>query len=180
MRKSPFKIVAGGQTGVDRAALDWAIAQGVRHGGWCPKGRRAEDGIIPRRYRLKETHSPAYHVRTRWNVRESDGTLIISASQRIGGGTKRAAEFAASLKKPVLHLTMKTGATRAAERLDRFIALRRIHVLNIAGPRDSEEPGLGQFVQDILTRSRLLARAHQRSPKCCCWRSATCSAGLRA
>ena|SRR2546425_12464089 len=80
MRKSPFKIVAGGQTGVDRAALDWAIAQGVRHGGWCPKGRRAEDGTIPRRYRLKEARSPAYHVRTRWNVRESDR----SEERRVG------------------------------------------------------------------------------------------------
>ena len=165
MRKPPFKIVAGGQTGVDRAALDWAIAQGVRHGGWCPKGRRAEDGIIPRRYRLKETRSPAYIVRTRWNVRDSDGTLIISASNRIVGGTKRTAEFAESLKKPLLHLTMTTGARRAARQLDHFIARHRIHVLNIAGPRDSEEPGIQKFVQDIFTRSRLLARARQRSVK---------------
>src|SRR2546425_6620791 len=162
MRKSPFKIVAGGQTGVDRAALDWAIAQGVRHGGWCPKGRRAEDGIIPRRYRLKETRSPAYHVRRRWNIRESDGTLIISAGHRIVGGTKRTAEFAESLKKPLLHLTMTTGAKRAARQLDRFIARHGIHVLNIAGPRDSEEPGIKQFAQDLLTRSRLLASAGQR------------------
>ena len=159
MRRSRFKIVSGGQTGVDRAALDWAIAHGVRHGGWCPKGRRAEDGIIPRRYRLKETRSPAYIVRTRWNVRDSDGTLIISASNRIIGGTKRTAEFAESLKKPLLHLTITAGASRAARRLDRFIAHHRIRVLNVAGPRDSEEPGIQPFVQDILTRSRLLVRA---------------------
>src|SRR5213593_4356425 len=162
MHKSPFKIVAGGQTGVDRAALDWAIAQGVCHGGWCPKGRRAEDGIIPRRYRLKETRSPAYHVRTRRNVRESDGTLIISVNQRLVGGTKRTAEFAESLKKPLLHLTMTTGTRRAARQLDRFIARHRIDVLNVAGPRDSEEPAIRPFVQDILTQSRLLARARQR------------------
>jgi len=165
MREPPFKIVAGGQTGVDRAALDWAIAQGVGHGGWCPKGRRAEDGIIPRRYRLKETRSPAYNVRTRWNVRESDGTLIISANHLIVGGTKLAAEFAESLKKPLLHLTMTTGARRAARQLDRFITRHRIHVLNIAGPRDSEEPGIQQFVQDVFTRSCLLARARQRGVK---------------
>ena len=101
MHKSPFKIVAGGQTGADRAALDWAIAQGVRHGGWCPKGRRAEDGIIPRRYRLKETRSPAYHVRTRRNVRESDGTLIISVNQRIVGGTKRTRRVRRDLEETV-------------------------------------------------------------------------------
>ena len=165
MRKSPFKIVAGGQTGVDRAALDGAIAWGVCHGGWCPKGRKAEDGIIPRRYRLKETRSPAYNVRTRWNVRESDGTLIISANHLIVGGTKLTAEFAESLKKPLLHLTMATGARRAARQLDRFITRHRIHVLNIAGPRDSEEPGIQQFVQDIFTRSRLLVPAPQRSVK---------------
>ncbi len=165
MRRSRFKIVSGGQTGVDRAALDWAIAHGVRHGGWCPKGRRAEDGIIPRRYRLKQTRSPAYNVRTRWNVRESDGTLIVSANHLIVGGTKLAAEFAKSLKKPLLHLAVTTGARRAARQLDRFITQHRIHVLNIAGPRDSDEPGIQKFVQDVFTRSSLLARARQRSAK---------------
>jgi len=165
MRRSRFKIVSGGQTGVDRAALDWAIAHGVRHGGWCPKGRRAEDGIIPRRYRLKQTRSPAYNVRTRWNVRESDGTLIVSANHLIVGGTKLAAEFAESLKKPLLHLAMTTGARRAARQLDRFITQHRIHVLNIAGPRDSEEPGIQKFVQDVFTQSSLLGRARQRSAK---------------
>ena len=165
MRRSRFKIVSGGQTGVDRAALDWAIAHGVRHGGWCPKGRRAEDGIIPRRYRLKQTRSPAYNVRTRWNVRESDGTLIVSVNHLIVGGTKLAAEFAESLKKPLLHLAMTTGARRAARQLDRFITQHRIHVLNIAGPRDSDEPGIQKFVQDVFTRSSLLGRARQRSAK---------------
>jgi hypothetical protein len=162
VRESPLKIVTGGQTGVDRAALDWAIAQGVRHGGWCPKRRRAEDGIIPRRYRLKATRSSAYHVRTRWNVRESDGTLIISANDVIGGGTKRTAEYARDLKKPLLHLTMTTGARRAARQLDRFIARHGIRVLNVGGPRDSEQPGIQRFVHEIFKRSRLLVRAGPR------------------
>jgi hypothetical protein len=162
MRRTPFKILAGGQTGVDRAALDCAIACGVRHGGWCPKGRRAEDGIIPRRYRLKETRSPAYYVRTRWNVRDSDGTLIISARRQIVGGTKRTAEFARGLRKPLLLLTMAASAVQAAGRLDRFIARHRIRVLNIAGPRSSEEPEIRQFVQDILRRSRVLFRVRDR------------------
>lgn len=159
---APVKIIAGGQTGVDRAALDWAIAQGVRHGGWCPKGRRAEDGIIPRRYRLKETRSAAYSVRTRWNVRESDGTLIISAGCVIVGGTKCTAEFAQRESKPLLHLTKSTGVGPAVRLLNRFIVRHGIRVLNVAGPRDSEEPGMGKFVQEILTRSRLWKRGSGR------------------
>ena|ERR1041385_4604425 len=154
-----YKVVTGGQSGVDRAALDWAMARGVRVGGWCPRGRRSESGVIPHRYRLRETRSPAYHVRTRWNVRDSDGTLIISANNRVVGGTKRTAEFAARLNKPLLHLTRSISATRAARRLDRFLARHSIRVLNVAGPRDSQEPGIGQLVARILTRSRLLAGA---------------------
>ena len=76
MRILPERIVSGGQTGADRAALDWAIERGIPHGGWCPRGRRAEDGRIDRRYALRETPAHDYQQRTRWNVRDSDGTLI--------------------------------------------------------------------------------------------------------
>ena len=75
-RSAPIKIVSGGQTGADRAALDWAIDHGTAHGGWCPRGRRAEDGAIPARYLLNETPSARYEERTEWNVRDSDGTVI--------------------------------------------------------------------------------------------------------
>src|SRR5436305_1193025 len=74
----PFTIFSGGQTGVDRAALDVALELGIPCSGWCPRGRRAEDGTIPPRYPLQETRSLAYPVRTRWNVRDSDGTLILT------------------------------------------------------------------------------------------------------
>src|SRR5207247_4718217 len=70
-----FRIVSGGQTGVDRAALEFAVAHRIRHGGWCPRGRKAEDGMIPPRYRLRETGSASYDVRTRWNVRDSYATI---------------------------------------------------------------------------------------------------------
>ena len=81
------KIISGGQTGVDRAALDVAIAMGIPHGGWCPKGRRAEDGTIPARYHLAETRSAAYRQRTEWNVRDSEGTVIFTISPVLIGGS---------------------------------------------------------------------------------------------
>jgi hypothetical protein len=77
MSKSLLKVISGGQTGVDRAALDAAIELGLDHGGWCPRGRPAEDGVIPARYRLTETRESTYPTRTRYNVLDSDGTLII-------------------------------------------------------------------------------------------------------
>src|SRR5687768_1765349 len=80
-----LKIISGGQTGADRAALDFAIAHGLGHGGWCPRGRRAEDGPIPDRYRLRETAEADYAVRTRENVMDSDATLIFSVAKAIRG-----------------------------------------------------------------------------------------------
>ena len=151
--KPPFKILSGGQTGVDRAALEWALANGLPHGGWCPRNRKAEDGRIPSQFRLRETRSPTYAVRTRWNVRDSDGTVIFSRRRQLMGGTRRTMEAARKLGKPWLHLTSSLDATRAARQLNAFIQRHRIAVLNIAGPRVSEEPGIGQFVEAILTRA---------------------------
>jgi hypothetical protein len=148
--KSLFKILAGGQTGADRAALEWALVNGLPHGGWCPRNRKAEDGRIPSRFRLKETRSRTYAVRTRWNVRDSDGTVIFSPRRRLLGGTRRTAEAARKLGKPLLHLTGLLGATRAARKLNAFIQQHRIAVLNVAGPRESEEPGVGEFVRVVL------------------------------
>src|SRR6266851_4977853 len=101
-RRSMFaKIISGGQTGVDRAALDVALELGIPCGGWCPKGRRAEDGRIPKRYPLVETPTPAYPVRTEWNVRDSDGTLVLARGQA-SGGTALTIEFATDYGKPCL------------------------------------------------------------------------------
>ncbi len=84
-RRRPRRIISGGQTGVDRAALDAALSLGIEHGGWCPRGRRAEDGRIASRYRLRETQSSRYHVRTRANVLDADGTLILTRGPLTGG-----------------------------------------------------------------------------------------------
>src|SRR5436190_21358059 len=84
----PSKIISGGQTGADRAALNFAIAHGIPHGGWCPKNRRAEDGPIPAKYSLNETPSTHYAQRTEWNVRHSNATLIFTIKPTLTGGTR--------------------------------------------------------------------------------------------
>ena len=99
-----FTLVAGGQVGADWAALDWAIEEGVRHGGWCPRGRRTEDGPLPDFYRLRETLDSGYLQRTDWNVRDSDATLVFTLSDKLDGGSKRTADFAEWLCKPWLHV----------------------------------------------------------------------------
>jgi len=146
-----LKIVSGGQTGADRAALDWALANGVACGGWCPFGRWAEDGAIGARYPLRETpeHKPAQ--RTEWNIRDSDGTLIVSLVKRLVGGTRLTEELAKRLAKPCLVLSKTDGDLLIlAKALRQFIAANNIAVLNVAGPRESGESGVGEFTAGLL------------------------------
>ncbi len=140
------RIISGGQTGADRAALDFAIAHGIPHGGWCPADRLAEDGRIPSRYRLPETPDSDYAQRTEWNVRDSDGTVIFSTEDVLTGGSKFTLEMAAAQGKPCLHLSSKAGSEAAAGRLRAFLETHRIKCLNVAGPRASQDPGVGAFV----------------------------------
>lgn len=142
-------VVSGGQTGADRAALDWAIAHGIPHGGWCPRGRRAEDGRIAERYLLEETPSHEYAQRTRWNVRDSDGTLIVSRAPVLSGGSEYTARCAERLGRPWLHAC--PGADSAAAMLA-FIKRHRIGTLNVAGPRLSNDPGIYQYTLVVLGR----------------------------
>jgi len=146
------KIISGGQTGADRAALDWAIANGIPHGGWCPNGRLTEDGPLDHRYRLQETPIGSYVQRTEWNIRDSDGTVIFSISEVLTGGSKKTLEFARKLGKPVLHLSMTGGVSVAASALRRFIEDHGFRVLNVAGPRGSKEPEVGSFVKAVLDK----------------------------
>jgi hypothetical protein len=148
----PVKLVSGGQTGADRAALDWAVTNGLAHGGWCPKGRKAEDGTIARRYALSETPTDSYVERTEWNVRDSDGTVILSLSDSLTGGSKRTAELAEQYGKPWLHICKQSRAD-AGERLRQFVSSHDIRVLNVAGPRASTEPDVGDFVRDVLDQA---------------------------
>ena len=149
--KQQFKIISGGQTGVDRAALEWAMANRIPHGGWCPKGRKAEDGVIPPRFHLKETGSENYSMRTRRNVRDSGGTVIFSKELGLTAGTQETADVAKEIEKPLLHLISSLEVKEAARQLDVFLKDHGIVVLNVAGPRASEEPDTGEFVQAVLS-----------------------------
>ena len=95
------KLISGAQTGADRAALDFAIERGIPHGGWCPRGRKAEDGPIDPRYQLKETPSSGYIQRTEWHARDSDGTVVFSIAPVLTGGSKKTIELAHKHRKPV-------------------------------------------------------------------------------
>ena len=143
------KIVSGGQTGADRAGLDWAIWHNIPHGGWSPKGRRSEDGSIPQVYRLDETPSSNYLQRTEWNVRDSDGTVIFTLASKLGGGSLKTASFARKHRKPFIHLCPNRSYDIASELLH-FIAQNEIKVLNVAGTRLSKEPDVALFVRDTL------------------------------
>ena len=158
-----LKIVSGGQTGVDRAALDWALANGAACGGWCPLGRLAEDGIIDLRYPLRETPENDPAQRTEWNVRDSDGTLIVSLAKRLVGGTRLTEVLAERLAKTHLVLAKTDGDLSAqVEALRRFIAENGIQVLNIAGPRASGEPSVGEYVRSLLNATIGQAGAQQK------------------
>lgn len=140
------RIVSGGQTGVDRAALDVALERGVPCGGWCPKGRLAEDGPIAARYPLAETPSTRYAQRTRWNVRDSDATLIVAAGE-LGGGTAYTAAVAAELGRPCLVVPPDPGEV---PRIAAWLAANAVAVLNVAGPRESGSPGIHAAARGLL------------------------------
>ena len=147
------QIVSGGQTGVDRAALDVALELGLPCGGWCPKGRKAEDGPIPSRYPLQETLSDDYAQRTEWNVRDSDGTLIVNWGE-LAGGTAQTMDLAARLRKPCLVLDLATPPAASAVRA--WLLAHQIQVVNVAGPRESKCPGIyasaSQFLRQAFSR----------------------------
>ena len=144
------KIVSGGQTGADRAGLDFAITHGIACGGWCPRGRKAEDGVIDGRYALDETPSENYVQRTAWNVRDSKGTAIFTIRRSLTGGSKKTAELATTYGRPWIHLS-KRATVNTAEALRGFLARNKVKVLNVAGSRASKERDVAAFVHEVLT-----------------------------
>jgi hypothetical protein len=141
------KIISGGQTGVDRAALDVALELRISCGGWCPKGRTAEDGSVAPRYPLKETSSEDYAQRTTWNVRDSDGTLILTPGEPTGG-TAQTVDDAVRLNKPYLVIDL-ARPYRVSTVLE-WATAHHVRVLNIAGPRESKSPGVYRDASDFL------------------------------
>lgn len=131
------RIVSGGQTGVDRAALEAAFDLGIPCGGWCPRGRKAEDGVIPARYPLREMTSPDYRDRTQMNVLETDGTLIL-CDGTLTGGTALTVQLAEQARKP--YLVVNLGTPPSLGKVRAWIQDQPIRSLNIAGPRESQAP----------------------------------------
>ena len=150
---SPFRlcetILSGGQTGVDRAALDFAIAENYQHGGWCPRGRKAEDGIIDSKYALTETMSARYETRTRCNVRNTDGTLIFNFGE-LSDGTRETLRIAKHENKPHLVIALDEAWEPQLTSVHTWLQAHVMARLNIAGPRESKRPGIYRLVNRFL------------------------------
>lgn len=152
---APGRIVSGGQTGVDRAALSVAVALGLPYGGWCPRGGWAEDlpeapGVLALYPELEQTPSAEPEQRTRWNVRDSDATLIIGAGQAPSAGTALTLAVAVELDRELAIIDLdaaQAGLEAAQAMLD---ALPDGVSLNVAGPRESEAPGIGERAAALL------------------------------
>jgi hypothetical protein len=149
----PIRIISGGQTGADRAALDAAMAHGIDYGGWCPKGGWAEDvqtppGVLARYPNLRETPDADPRQRTEWNVRDSDATAVFMRADTISPGTGFTIECAKRLHRPLL--VADPWASNIVAEIRVFVTTNSIRTLNISGPRESESPGTYAAVQKLL------------------------------
>lgn len=142
-------IISGGQTGVDRAALDFAIEHRIDHGGWCPAGRLAADGVLDDRYWLKETDSSGYSQRTKRNVQDSDGTLILYRDM-LEGGSLLTRRLALKLGKPFLELDLTKPAIQHAIAWRDWLEDESIVRLNVAGPSERRCPGVYLQALELL------------------------------
>ncbi len=152
-KMQPLIIRSGGQTGADRGALDAALAVGVAICGWIPRGRLAEDGPLDAKYPLEETESNRYAIRTDWNVRDADATLIISRKP-LEGGTALTEEYAVTRRKPCM--VFDPYEETDIDNIVQWLQQCQIKVLNVAGPRESKCPGIYQqafrVIQGVLTQ----------------------------
>lgn len=147
------KIVSGGQTGADRAALDFAIRHSIPHGGWLPKYRKAEDGPLPDYYQLREMETVSYAKRTEQNVIDSDGTLIISHG-KLTGGSALTKQFAKKHHRPLLHIDFNNASmSESAKQIKKWVDWNEIKTLNIAGPGASKDADIYEGVMNLLEKS---------------------------
>lgn len=144
------KIISGGQTGADQAALDAAIALNIPHGGWIPKGRKTEDGPLPEKYRLKEMRTASYPKRTEQNILDAHGTLIIT-NGKLSGGSALTQKLAREHGLPYLHINLKkTDLSEASSMVNKWLSENGIDKLNVAGSRESKCPGIHDTTYNIL------------------------------
>jgi hypothetical protein len=156
------KIVSGGQTGADRAALDFAIKHKIPHGGWVPKGRIAEDGPLNAKYQLTEMTTDSYQERTEQNVIDSDGTVIISRG-KLTGGSAYTQKMAKKHNRPCLHVDLKQyEVLPAAMEILSWLDDNSIKVMNVAGPRASKDPKVYESVKEVLTGLWLLSSSRDQ------------------
>ncbi|NQT77217.1 MAG: hypothetical protein HQ565_05855 [Bacteroidetes bacterium] len=144
-----LKLISGGQSGTDRATLDFALKNNFPCGGWCPLGRKAEDGVIPIHYPLKETKTSDYAERSLLNVKDSEGTLIITLRE-MDEGTRLTYEFAQEHGKPVFLCNDSKPADAIS--FKNWMTENNIRVLNVAGPREGSTKGMYAFAFQILER----------------------------
>jgi hypothetical protein len=142
------RVCSGGQTGVDRAALDVAAAAGIEIGGWCPAGRRSESGPLPSKYPLTETPSRAYRQRTQWNIRDSDATLVLALGP-LTGGTRLTCLLTKQYARPLMIRNMRSemDACPVAD----WIETGQFGCLNVAGPRASGAAGIYMLAREFLS-----------------------------
>lgn len=145
-----LRIISGGQTGSDRGALDACLALGIPHGGFCPSGRKAEDGVIPACYNLIEHESEGYPARTAANVESSDGTVIFTMGA-MTPGSRLTMNICKNLGKPWLHVDLSTPGKKH-DIILYFIMSNFITILNVAGSRESSAPGIQDCVETIMRR----------------------------
>lgn len=151
------KIISGGQTGADRAALDFAIAHNIPHGGWIPKGRKTEEGPLPDKYQLQEMPTRSYVNRTEKNILDSDGTLVVSHG-KLTGGSALTRELAKKHKKPCIHMDLdKVNPSEATCIIAGWIKKHHITVMNVAGARASKDSKIYQAIFDLLEAAILPA-----------------------
>lgn len=159
------KIMSGGQTGADQGALDAAIKLGIPHGGWVPKGCKTETGPLPKKYQLKEMSTLNYPKRTKKNIMDSDGTLILSHGT-LTGGSALTKEYAEGLKRPRLHIDLNiTSHFQAALTVANWIQDNEIKILNVAGPRASKDPEIHDATMHLIESVYNLCEIHQDMPE---------------
>ena len=149
------KIISGGQTGADQGGLDFALEYGIEAGGWCPKGRICENGVIPARYPVEEVEEDDYNLRTKLNVRDSDGTLLIIRDGFMEEGTHLTVDYCKELSKPqfLVDLKIMSGQMQSIySALADWIDKNQISVMNVAGNRESNSPGIQKETAELLTK----------------------------